>query len=351
MDEVGVDALLLSVGSDLPWLTGYAAMPLERITLLVLRGDADATLLIPEIEEARVTPRPELFSIRAWGETDDPIALASEVVGSRRRLAVSDRIWGTFLLDLQAAMSGATWSRSSTVMASLRVHKDAAELDALRRAGAAADRVAAQLLAGKVPLIGRSEAEVARDLGDLLIAEGHERVNFLIVGGGPNSASPHHEPGSRTIGAGESVLCDFGGAVDGYCSDISRTVFTGPPPGEYRDIYEVVKEAQAAGRKAVATGTPCEDVDRVARDIIEAAGYGEWFIHRLGHGVGLDEHEDPYLVRGNVEPLAPGHVFSVEPGIYIPGRWGVRIEDVMAVTESGVEALNQADHELVVVEA
>jgi Xaa-Pro aminopeptidase len=351
MAELGVDALLLSVGADLPWLTGYTAMPLERLTMLVLPADGDTTLLIPRLEEARVTPRPDLFTLRAWDETEDAMALVAALVGSHSRLAVSDRTWATFLLGLQAAIPHARWVPASTVMVPLRAVKDDAELDALRRAGAAADRVAAQLLAGRVPLVGRTEAEVARDLGHRLLAEGHERVNFTIVGGGPNSASPHHEPGGRRIGPGEAVLCDFGGTVDGYCSDITRTVFTGPPPAEFAEIYAVVQEAQAAGRAAVAAGIPAQDVDRVARDIIATAGFGEYFVHRLGHGVGLEEHEDPFLVQGNDRPLEAGNAFSVEPGIYVPGRWGVRIEDVVAITGDGPEALNRADHALVAVDA
>ena len=240
---------------------------------------------------------------------------------------------------------------ASAVVAPLRARKDAAEIAALRAASAAADRVAAQLRAGEIPLVGRTEREVSRDIGRRLVAEGHERVNFAIVGSGPNSASPHHEPGERRIGAGEAVVCDFGGALDGYCSDITRTVFTGEPPSEFRDLYDVLERAQSAAVDAAVVCTPCEDVDGVARRIIEAGGYGPHFIHRTGHGIGLEEHEDPYLVGGNCEPLAPGHAFSVEPGIYLAGRFGARIEDIVVATEAGPDALNTTDHSLAVVEA
>ncbi|HYX44513.1 MAG TPA: M24 family metallopeptidase, partial [Acidimicrobiales bacterium] len=197
---------------------------------------------------------------------------------------------------------------------------------------------------------GRPEAEVSRELGERLLAEGHQSVNFAIVAGGPNSASPHHEPGARPIGQHEAVVCDFGGTLDGYCSDITRTVFTGEPPPEFRDLYTVLQAAQAAAVDAACVGVPCEDVDGVARRAITEGGYGPYFVHRLGHGIGLEEHEDPYLVGGNCEPLAPGHAFSVEPGIYVPDRWGARIEDIVVATVAGPEPLNVVDHDLAVVE-
>ncbi|MDQ3570602.1 MAG: Xaa-Pro peptidase family protein [Actinomycetota bacterium] len=349
MSDLGVDVLLLSLGADLPWVTGYEAMPLERLTMLVLPADGDPTLVVPALEAPRVTEDPAAFSLRPWSETEDPVAIVATLVGSRRRLAVSDRTWAMFVLALQLRLPDATWRRASEVTGPLRAVKDQAEIEALRRAGAAADRVAAQLMAGDVPLIGRSEAEVSADLGRRLRAEGHERVNFAIVGSGPNSASPHHEAGPRRIGAGEAVVCDFGGALDGYCSDITRTVFTGDPPVEFSDLYAVLQRAQAAAVAAATAGTPCEAVDGVARGIIDEAGFGPYFIHRTGHGIGLEEHEDPYLVSGNTDPLVAGNAFSVEPGIYLAGRWGARIEDIVVAADSGPQALNTVSHDLALV--
>jgi Xaa-Pro aminopeptidase len=234
--------------------------------------------------------------------------------------------------------------------------KDAAEVAALRRAGAAADLVAAQLQSGDIPLVGRTEAEVSRDLGRRLIAEGHHKVNFAIVAAGENAASPHHEPSARQIGPDEVVLCDFGGTMHGddgvgYCSDITRCVWTGgeEPPSEFRDLYAVLEAAQADAVTAATVGTPCEDVDAVARRLITEGGYGPQFIHRTGHGIGVEAHEDPYIVGGNCEALTPGHAFSVEPGIYVAGRWGARIEDIVVATEAGPDALNQVDHRLAIV--
>jgi len=352
MGQRDVDMLLLSLGADLPWLTGYTAMPLERLTMLVLPADGDAVLVVPELEAPRVVPRPELFSIRPWSETENPVTVVTGVVGrSRRRLGLSDRTWATFLLALQAELPRSNWTLASRVTAPLRAVKDADEVAALRRAATAADRVATELVTGQIPLIGRTEAEVSRQLGDRLVEEGHQSVNFAIVASGPNAASPHHDPGGRVIGAGEAVVCDFGGTFDGYCSDITRTVFTGAPPDEFRDLYAVLMGAQAAAVDAARVGTPCQDVDGVARDLITEGGYGPQFIHRTGHGIGLEEHEDPYLVGGNRDPLAAGHAFSVEPGIYVAGRWGARIEDIVVATEAGPDPLNRADHALAVVEA
>ncbi|MGH9190743.1 MAG: M24 family metallopeptidase [Acidimicrobiales bacterium] len=351
MDELGIDVLLLSVGADLPWLTGYTAMPLERLTMLVLPSNGEATLVVPRLEGPRVQARPELFSIEPWDETDDPVAAVAALVGLRSHLAVSDRTWATFVLALQAVLPGRRWSDASLVTAPLRARKDPDEIAALRRASAAADRVAAQLVGGEIGLIGRTEAEVSRDLGERLLAEGHDRVNFAIVGSGPNSASPHHEAGARRIASGEAVVCDFGGTLDGYCSDITRTVFTGPPPSEFRDLYAVLRDAQARAVDAATIGTPCEDVDGVARRLITDGGYGANLVHRTGHGIGMEEHEDPYLVGGNCDPLAPGHAFSVEPGIYVAGTWGARIEDIVVATDSGPDSLNQVPRDLAVVEA
>ncbi len=352
MADLDIDVLLLSVGADLPWLTGYRAMPLERLTMLVVPVEGDVTLVVPRLEAPRVVEHPEVFALASWGETDDPIALVAALAGSPAAVAVGDRTWARFVVELQALLPGAKWLPADLVVGPLRAIKDSAEVASLRRASAAADRVAAQLQGGEIPLVGRTEAEVSADLGRRLLAEGHARVNFSIVAAGPNAASPHHDAGPRVIRAGEVVLCDFGGTMpDGYCSDITRCVHTGAPSPEFRHLYAVLEEAQAAAVDAAAVGVPCEDVDAVARRLITEAGYGEAFVHRTGHGIGLDEHEDPYLVAGNCQALVAGHAFSIEPGIYVEGRFGARIEDIVVATEAGPEPLNLVPHGLVVVEA
>ncbi len=334
MVELEVDALLLSLGADLPWLTGYEAMALERLTMLVVPADAPATLVVPRLEAPRVVEHPEVFALRPWAEQEDPVELVASLVGGRCRLAVSDRTWATFVLALQSRLPGSAWRPSSAVTGPLRAVKDAAEIEALAAASAAADRVAQQLLDGDIPLLGRMERDVSQDIGRRLIAEGHQRVNFAIVGSGPNAASPHHEPEGRVIEVGDAVVCDFGGTMDGYCSDITRTVWTGPPAAEAEKLYHILQRAQAAGVAAAVTGAACESVDRTARAMIAEGGYGDAFIHRTGHGIGLEEHEDPYIVAGNTLPLVPGHAFSVEPGIYLSGHYGARIEDIVVAAES-----------------
>lgn len=351
MGATGVDVLLLSLGADLPWLSGYEAMPLERLTMMVVPADAPATLVVPRLEAPRVVPDDATFALRPWAESEDPVAIVADLVGARGSVAVSDRTWATFVLGLQADLPAATWSRASAITGPLRAVKDPSEVEALAVAAAAADRVAVALLAGEIPLLGRTEAEVSADLGRRLVAEGHQKVNFAIVGSGPNSASPHHEAGSRRIGPGEAVVCDFGGTMDGYCSDTTRTVFTGAPPAEFVDLYAVLEAAQAASVASAQVGSTCAGVDAAARTPISDAGYGEAFIHRTGHGIGLEEHEDPYIVAGNALPLAAGHAFSVEPGIYLDGRFGARIEDIVVATAGGPRRLNRTDHALAVVEA
>lgn len=347
MGEQGVDALLLSVGHDLPYLTGYLAMPLERLTMLVLPRDGAATLLIPRLEAPRVAEQPGVFELMAWDETDDPVALAAKLLPDASTIAVGDQMWARFLVELLPLLPGAEYRRAVDVVGPLRMVKDSAETDALAAAGAAVDRIAAELQAGRIPLVGRTEAEVSADLSARIVAEGHDKVNFAIVAAGENAASPHHHAGSRVIREGEIVLCDFGGTMAGYCSDITRCVFTGDVPSEIAEAYAVLHEAQQAAVAAATVGTACQDVDRAARGIIAAAGYGEYFVHRTGHGIGMEEHEDPYIVEGNGRPLEDGHAFSVEPGIYVPGKWGMRLEDIVVATDAGPAPMNLADHALV----
>jgi len=349
MSRLGVDVLLLSVGADLPYLTGYEAMPLERLTMLVLPLGGEATLIVPRLEAPRVEERPEAFTVRPWDETEDPVSIVAGLAGGARQAAIGDRTWARFLLGLQEALPGVRFRPATKVMSPLRAVKDAAEVESLRAAAGAVDEVA--LAMRDRPFAGRTEAGVSREIVARMLEAGHERANFAIVASGPNAASPHHEPGARIIVEGDSVVCDFGGrwGGGGYCSDITRTFVVGEPSSELAELYAVLRVAQERGVEAARVGTTCEDVDAAARAVIDLAGYGEYFVHRTGHGIGLEEHEDPYLVRGNAEPLQAGHAFSVEPGIYLPGRCGARIEDIVVATESGPERLNQAPRDLAVV--
>ncbi len=356
MADQRVDGCLLSVGADLPWLIGYEAMPLERLTMLVVPRDGVATLVIPELEVPRVRVDDDVFRLRPWGETEDPVAIVAELLGAASRAAIGNRTWAQFLVALQRARPSTTFTTTSELIGPLREVKDPDEVAALRRAAQAVDRIAAALQAGDIPLVGRTEAEVSAELSRRILAEGHQRVNFAIVAAGEDAASPHHEPGPRVIRPGEVVLCDFGGTMltdsgAGYCSDITRCVVTGQPTDEMAEVYAVLHEAQAAAVAAGRVGTPAEDVDAAARAIIADAGFGDRFVHRTGHGIGVEEHEDPYIVTGNRRPLVAGNAYSVEPGIYLPDRFGFRLEDIVVATDDGPEALNRADHRLVPVDA
>jgi Xaa-Pro aminopeptidase len=347
MHELGIDVALLSVGPDLPYLTGYEAMPLERLTMLVLPRDGEAVLVVPGLEAPRVQARPTVFRTVAWSELDDPVALVAHEVGASARVAVGDHTWARFVLALQDALPGAAWTSARAVVGPLREIKDAAEVDALRAAAAAVDAAVGDLAAST--FAGCTEAEVARRFADRILARGHQSVNFTIVAAGPNGASPHHEAGPRVIVEGDVVVCDVGGTRDGYCSDITRMFVVGEPSAEFTDIYGVLREAQEAAVAAATVGTPAAAVDAVARDRITAGGYGEFFVHRTGHGIGIEAHEDPYVVATNVAPLEVGHAFSVEPGIYLPGRFGMRLEDIVVCTADGPESLNRVGHDPIVV--
>jgi Xaa-Pro aminopeptidase len=310
--------------------------------------DAVATLVVARLEAPRVEERPDVFSVRAWEETEDPVAIVADLIPNRaRRVAVGDQTWARFVLDLQRERPGIEWRRGSEVTAALRIVKDAAEIDALAQAAHAVDDVA--LAMRDRPFAGRTEAEVSRELVDRMLAAGHERANFAIVAAGTNAASPHHDAGDRMIVEGDVVLCDFGGTMGGYCSDITRMFAVGEPAAEVRETYAVLVEAQERAVQAAQIGASCADVDRVARAVIAAAGLGDCFIHRTGHGIGVDAHEDPYLVAGNDQPLQPGYAFSIEPGIYLPGRFGLRLEDIVVATGDGPERLNHAPRDLAVV--
>ena len=355
MTERGVDTLLLSVGADLPYFCGYEAMSSERLTMLVVPRDDAATLVVPELEAPRVVERSDVFSIRPWGETEDPVALVAELAGQVEVAGVGDQTWARFVVDLVACMPATTFQRASNVTGPIRSIKEPAEIEMLRNAGAAVDRVAGRLQSGEIELAGRTEAAVSAELGRQILAEGHRRVNFAIVAAGANAASPHHGAGERVIQPGEGVLCDFGGTwMDengvGYCSDITRCVWLGQPPQEFAELYDVLHEAQVASVAAATIGTPAEEVDRVGRAVISSAGMGEYFIHRTGHGIGVEAHEDPYIVEGNETPLVAGNAFSIEPGIYVPGRWGARLEDIVVAADAGPDSMNRVDHGLAIID-
>jgi Xaa-Pro aminopeptidase len=350
-ERAGLDGLLIAPGPDLFWLTAYRPTAItERLTLLALVPGREPTLLVPTLERPdaeQAVGAPGLVLVD-WLDGEDPFSRASGHVGRAATLGISDSAWAMHLLGLQQVLPATRFRSLTESLPMLRAVKDASELARLSAAGAAADATYEEILG--VRFAGRKETDVAADLADQLREHGHEQVDFTVVGSGPNGANPHHEAGDRTIELGDAVVLDFGGLMDGYGSDTSRTVCVGEPSAQVREVHEVVRRAQQAGVEAVRPGVACQEVDRAARRVITDAGYGEQFIHRTGHGIGTTTHEPPYMIEGEEQPLVPGMCFSVEPGIYLAGRFGVRIEDIVTVTESGFLRLNDSDRRLAVVE-
>jgi Xaa-Pro aminopeptidase len=346
MDTTGLDVVFLSIGSDLPYFTGYEAMPSERLTMLVVPAAGTPTMVVPQLEAPRVGDGP--FEVRAWSETEDPVQLTTDLAGDPSTAAIGTHTWSGFLLALQERLVNTRFVSATGLTRPLRVRKDPAEIADLAEAATAADRVVERLRGERFS--GLTERQLAQKVAGLTVEEGHELAAFNIVASGPNGASPHHEPGDRVIERGDTVVVDFGGRIRGYYSDCTRTFVVGAPTPEQVAVHAAVRHAQRAATKAVQPGVAAEEIDRAARRVIEGAGFGEHFIHRVGHGIGLEVHEHPYLVEGNKELLEPGMCFSIEPGIYLPGRFGVRLEDIVTVTEDGVEPLNKADHSLIEVE-
>ena len=349
----GVDALFVTPGADLRYLTGYDALPLERLTCLVLPARGEPVLVVPRLEHAaaEASGAGDVVKIATHEETDDAFALAAGLArdalgGDPAMVGVADRMWAEHVLRFRTALPQAYQVTAGRVLRPLRVIKQPDEVEALRRAGAAIDRVHERM--GEWLRPGRTEAAIARDIADAIVEEGHRTVNFTIVAAGPNGASPHHHTSDRVVEAGDPVVVDIGGTMpDGYCSDCTRTyVAGGSVDPEFARNYDVLFRAQHASCESVRPGVSAESVDAAARDIITDGGYGEYFVHRTGHGIGLEEHEEPWIVAGNNTVLEAGMAFSIEPGIYLPGRHGARVEDIVVVTPDGVERLDTCSREL-----
>lgn len=349
MAGAGLDALVIAPGPDLRYLTGYDAVPLERLTALVLPASADPVLVVPVLEAAEAERSPAALAgmeVVTHGETDDAHRIAVEQVKGAARVAVDDHMWAVRMLALRSALPTAEFVVAGPVLSELRMRKGPDEVAALRRAGAAIDAVHDRM--EEFLKVGRTERQAAALIAEAIVEAGHARADFVIVGSGPNGASPHHSISDRVIGAGDSVVIDIGGTTsDGYCSDSTRTyVVGGEPDPEVADYYAVLLAAQRTQCDHAAPGVSAESVDRVGRAVISDAGFGDLFFHRTGHGIGLETHEEPYIVEGNGLLLEPGMAFSIEPGIYITGRHGARIEDIVVTTDDGIERLNTTTREL-----
>ncbi|MGW6358484.1 M24 family metallopeptidase [Streptomyces sp. NPDC055092] len=348
--DAGLAGVVVAPGPDMVWLTGYSpTADTERLTMLVLAPGRDPVLVVPTLEapDAAKAVGAKALTLRDWTDGKDPYAVTAPLLDVSGRFGISDNAWAMHLIGLQKALPDTSYASLTEALPMLRAVKDAAELERLTAAGEAADATYEEIK--KVPFAGRRETDVAGDLADLLRQFGHSQVDFTVVGSGPNGANPHHEAGERVIENGDMVVLDFGGLKHGYGSDTSRTVHVGEPTAEEQRVHDIVREAQAAGCAAVRPGAACQDVDRAARAVITEFGYGQYFIHRTGHGIGVTTHEPPYMIEGEERPLVPGMCFSVEPGIYLPGRFGVRIEDIVTVTEDGVRRLNSTSRDMAIV--
>ena len=352
----GADVVLITPGPDLAYFIGHSVGSHERLTCLVVPADGRPALLVPTLERpgwANTPVEAMDIAISTWTDGQDPYAALVELLPADARvLSVDYHMPAVHALNAQAAVPGAELTLAGELIAELRMRKSAEEVAALADAGAAIDRV--QRGIGQWLRAGRTENEVAADIAAAIVAEGHERPDFVIVGSAANGASPHHEASDRVIEPGDVVVIDIGGPMpSGYFSDCTRTyvVGGGPVPERVREVYEVVRQAQAAGVAAVRPGVTAESIDAASRSVIESAGFGEYFITRTGHGIGLEVHEHPYMVSGNTITLEEGMAFSVEPGIYLPGEFGVRIEDIVVVGESGPRLMNLAPTELIVLDA
>ena len=348
----GWDALLITPGPDLRYLAGYDAIPLERLTCLVVPAEGDPILVAPLLEKpaAEASPVGEAgIDIRTWRETDDPYRMVAALVPGARSVGVDDRMWAVKALSFREAMPGTEQYPAGTVLSHMRMRKSPEEVAALLRAGRAIDEVHAAVPSLLRP--GRTEREVGNDIAALILDVGHATVDFVIVASGPNGASPHHAVSDRVIEVGDPIVVDIGGTMpDGYCSDETRTYAIGDPGADYLRAYAELQRAQSDACAAVRPGVTCEGIDAVARDHLGSVGLGELFIHRTGHGIGLETHEEPYIVEGNTLPLEEGMTFSVEPGFYDEGRWGARIEDIVACGPDGPIMLNNRPRDLVIVD-
>lgn len=351
----GLSAVALNPGPTLTYLTGVAFHLMERPVVFLVAADQDPVLILPELELLKV----DLFSYKinafSYGENpsewENVFRKATQSLGlDGKRIGVEPRQMR--LLEFSHVKAGAPeadYPDASDVLASLRLRKDKAEVDAMRKAV----HIAQDALKATIPLIktGMTEREVASELMMQLFRHGSEpELPFApIVSSGPNSANPHASPSERKLQTGDLLVLDWGAAYGGYISDLTRTFAVGEVDAEYSKIHKIVQDANAAGRAAAGPGVPCSNVDKAARDVIESAGYGKYFTHRTGHGIGMEAHEDPYMRSDNMQILEPGMAFTVEPGIYLPNRNGVRIEDNVVITETGADVLSDLPREIQVV--
>ena len=347
----GIDAVVVATGEDFFYLVGSTLSSHERLTALIIPAEGTPQLFAPgtDILDLNLSPVPQLdVQVHGWNDGDDIYGQVADAIGrDASKVAATAALTADHLFQLQGLMS-AEWVLANTALAELFSSKDPAEIDELRKAAQAIDRVH-----GQVPELlqpGRTEREVADDLEALILKE-HVSVDFVIVGSMENGANPHHSFSDRVINAGDPVVVDIGGTLaSGYHSDCTRTYVAGgditKAPEDFLAAYKVLQDAQMASLQFAKPGRTAEEIDASSRIPISQAGYGEYFTHRLGHGIGLSGHEEPFIIAGNDLVIQESMAFSIEPGIYMPGKWGMRIEDIVTTTKDGIESLNQGPREL-----
>lgn len=348
MKEAGTDYLVLAPSANLLYLTGLKTTADERLQIFLLPAAGTPVMILPEMyREMAGQLGIEPFVLKTWTDGTDPVDLLRPLIlHSSGNVAVDERMWAGHFLAIRKAFSGFEYLGAAALMRQVRVRKDEDELRSLERAGGLTDQVMNQVL--KIIKPGISERELAFFVESKLKENGAEDLSFKpIIASGPHTSSPHHNTGERKLVPGDLVTLDIGGLFNGYCSDMTRTFFLGKAPDEVKKIYNLVREANEAGFQAVREGIACEKVDEAARRVIAEGGYGEYFVHRTGHGIGMDIHEEPYIVSGNQEILRPGMTFSIEPGIYLPGRYGVRIEDIVGLSPQGAVRFNNFPRQLI----
>jgi len=348
MAEAGVDLVAIGPTANMRYLLGFAPLADERLCLLLV-GRQAVRVVVPALNAEQMAAHAQGIELMAWEDAEGPQEALRQALADWpeiRALAIDGATRADSLLLLQEAVVPEKAQPADPLLASLRQRKSAEEVEALTRAAAQADRAMQAAVNACQP--GATEAQVAWAAEEAFRLDGAEEVCFTLVASGPNGAYPHHHTGDRVLQKGDAVVIDIGASLDGYKSDITRIVFLGEPPADFLKVYEAVLRANEQARATVRPGVAAQEVDRAARSTLEAAGYGEYFVHRTGHGLGLEVHEPPWIMAGNEQLLEEGMVFSVEPGVYLPGRFGVRIEDIVVVTETGVRNLTGFDHQLVV---
>lgn len=350
MSEQGFDMMILFPSSHMYYLSGFRDEPGERMLFFLVPIEGDPLFIAPKLYENHIKRDSSFRKVYTWEDSEKPIdilrrSLKDMGISQDAKIAVDDSTWAMFMLSLEDILPKAKFFRASQVISRLRIKKSEEEIRWMSEAGVVMDEVFAVIIRSKI--CGMTEVELAAFLEYEMKKRGCDKIAFeTLVASGPNGAIPHHRAGNRTINVGDVVILDYGCQIHGYCADMSRTIVCGEPSKEVQAVYETVRRAQEEAMQVIKPGIAAQEVDRIARGVISKAGFGENFPHRTGHGIGLDVHEEPYIVEGNDLLLEKGMVFTVEPGIYLPESFGVRIEDTVVVMSSGVRRLTNCTREL-----